>query len=334
VSSKDIQKIEKIKLNLFELKPFEALQKTYQFYKDELSNYFSADGSPKKLFFEEINCPICKASAEVALFQLDNFEYNQCLECKSVYNKTMLKDSVLEAMYSSGIYLQYFKNLVAGSQTLRKEKLERRKVAQLSSFFEKPGKVLDVGCGSGSLLKECQEIGWEVFGVDPSDEAVFAAKNNYNLVIEKTTFEAYQTTNKFDCIVFIGLEHLQDPMGGLKKARKLLNDNGVIFFEVPSADSFIMNHLKKYPLTVSRFIEAGRHYLFFSKKSIEHICLKYDFKLEFIESNGLDLQTLLQSPINDDLTEKIIDFQDTLNDLNLGDHYRVFLRKNESKTNS
>ena len=46
-----------------------------------------------------------------------------------------------------------------------------------------------------------------------------------------------------------------------------------------------------------------------------------------METNGLDIQTILLEEFENEITDKIINIQDTLNDLLLGDHYRVFIRK-------
>lgn len=327
IFNKDISKIDKIKLNLFDLKPKKSLESIYQFYKTQLYKYFNKDNSRIPQYFKQYKCQICNSEAHTHLFSLDNFEYVRCNQCSSVYNLFMLKEEVLEEMYNSGIYLEYFKQLVAPAQKLRKEILERRKVAQVSSFFKAPGKILDVGCGSGSFLKECEQIGWDVYGIDPSKAAIETAKEKYSLNLTEGFFEEHQFNTTFDCIVFIGLEHMQNPMGCLRKASELLNTNGIIFFEVPNADSLFMNHLKKYPFEATRFIESARHYLFFSMNSINFIKDQLGLKLEYIETNGLDLQTILFSDSDQVLTQKNIDLQDTLNDMLLGDHFRVFLRK-------
>lgn len=325
--NKDISRIPKIKLNLFSLKPKDALDSIYQFYKKQLSKYFSEQNTPIPKYFKTYSCQICCDNNHKKLFTLDNFQYVRCNSCNSVYNPEMLKEEVLEEMYNSGIYLEYFKQLVAPSQKLRKETLERRKVAQVSSFFNAPGKILDVGCGSGSFLKECLQVGWEVYGIDPSQAAIQTAKETYGLSLINGFFENHHFTDKFDCIVFIGLEHMQNPMDSLIKASSLLNPNGIIFFEVPNADSLLMKHLEKYQIEATRFIESARHYLFFSRKSIDFITNKIGLQLEFIESNGLDLQTIIFSDLDDITNQKIIDLQDTVNDMLLGDHFRVFLRK-------
>ena len=66
---------------------------------------------------------------------------------------------------------------------------------------------------------------------------------------------------------------------------------------------------------------------FFSKKVITQIAEKFNFKIEYLETNGLDIQTILLEEFENKITDKIINIQDTLNDLLLGDHYRVFIRK-------
>jgi hypothetical protein len=89
----------------------------------------------------------------------------------------------------------------------------------------------------------------------------------------------------------------------------------------------ISKYLEKYDINiVVRFIENARHNIFFSKKWINKIALKYNLNIEYIESNGLDIQTIIMEEFDSKITEKILNIQDVLNDLLLGDHYRVFLR--------
>ena len=86
-------------------------------------------------------------------------------------------------------------------------------------------------------------------------------------------------------------------------------------------------YLKKFNFSPTRYIESGRHNIFFSKKAIKQIVKKNKLKIEYIESNGLDIQTILFEEFTVPTTKKLINMQDILNDLFLGDHYRVILRK-------
>ena len=123
------------------------------------------------------------------------------------------------------------------------------------------------------------------------------------------------------------LEHISDPIATIKKAKELLNNDGMVIFEVPSADCFISEYLKKNNFSPTRYIESGRHNIFFSKKVISQFAEKFNLKIEYLETNGLDIQTILLEEFENETTDKIINIQDTLNDLLLGDHYRVFMRK-------
>jgi len=323
-----INSIDRIRLNLLKLKPAKVLGEVYSFYRKSMEKYFDRNGNPKKDYFEEVNCPVCKSTRHRHKINIDDFEYRQCVLCGSVYNSPRLKDGVLDLMYKSGEYNTYFKKLTVSSQRLRKNVIELRKFKQLSTFFHKPGSLLDVGCGTGSFLKVCQEHGWRVCGVDPSKSAVQVAKDKYGIEIENNYFDSYKAEIKFDCITFWGqLEHLSNPMNALKKAVGLLKKGGLIIFEVPSADSFLMRYLVSNKFSPYRYIENARHLIFFSKLSIERICTVFDLSLSYLESNGLDLQTILPYNFNRKLIEKIISMQQIIDENMLGDHYRVFLKR-------
>jgi 2-polyprenyl-3-methyl-5-hydroxy-6-metoxy-1,4-benzoquinol methylase len=313
---------------LLKLKPREALEDVYRFYKKSMERYFDENGNPNQDYFEEVECPICNSHKYNHKMTLDYFEYRECDRCKSIYNSPRLKGEVLNLMYESGEYKTYFVKLTIPSQSLRKDVIDVRKFKQVSSFFDVPGSILDVGCGSGSFLKVCGENGWKAYGVDPSESAVRIARLKYQIEIEQNYFESYETDKRFECITFWGqLEHLADPMRGLEKAVGLLKNGGVIAFEVPSADCFLMKYLENNKFSPYRYIESARHVIFFSRASIDKICTAFNLELSHIESNGLDLQTILLYDFGDEITAKVMAMQQTIDELMLGDHYRVFLRK-------
>jgi SAM-dependent methyltransferase len=322
----DIGRIERIRLRLFDLKPKDVLQEVYQMYNNYLSEFFDK-GIPRQEYFDLVDCPVCGSSNHTEVLKLDNISYSECDTCHSIYTPHMLKDEILMNMYSSGAYQQYYNKLVLSGQGLRKDTLELRKCRQISSFFKKPGRLLDVACGSGSFLKVCQENGWDVAGVDPSDAAVETARQKYNLEIHKGFFENFESAEKFDCITIIGIEHLQDPMGCLRKAHSLLNEGGIVFYEVPSADCLLLNYVKKFPFEVTRYIESGRHYLFFSRDTMRYIGDEIGFAPLHLETNGLDIDTIIFEDLDEVLTEKLLNLQETVNAMLLGDHYRVIMRK-------
>lgn len=323
-----INSIDRIKINLLELKPRKALEGVHNFYKKNMRKYFNENGNPNKAHFKEVKCPICSGNRYNHKIIIDFFEYRECKCCKSIYNSPRLKAKILDLMYRTGEYTKYFNKLTVSSQTLRKNVIEARKFRQVSSFFHNPGRILDIGCGTGSFIKVCQENSWEVYGVDPSESAARIAKEKYGLKIEKNTFGSFKTEKQFDCITFWGqLEHSPDPMKAIEKAVGLLKEGGIIAFEVPSADSFLMKYLVNNKFSPYRYIENSRHIVFFSRVSIHKICSTFDLTLAYLESNGLDLQTILLHEFDNKIIEKLLSIQQVIDELALGDHYRVFLRR-------
>ena len=322
--------IKKIKLDLFKLKSKKDLESVYHFFKKSTNKWFNNNESPKDEFFHIRKCPLCNGDTSKEAFKIDGFSYHECSHCDSLYTKPHLRDGVLDALYSDGTYQVYQDNLVKKGKEIRKGILEERKFFQIKNFIDKDSvpSLLDIGCGSGTFLDVCKQNGWQVEGVDPSPLASKSVFENYNIEVHQGDFNKIKLNKTFDVVTLWGvLEHMSDPIATIKKVKELLNNDGIFVFEVPSADCFTSEYLKKNNFSPTRYIESGRHNIFFSKKLIGQIAKNLNLKIEYLETNGLDIQTILLKEFENEITEKIMNIQDTLNDLLLGDHYRVFMRK-------
>jgi len=114
------------------------------------------------------------------------------------------------------------------------------KKAELILEYKKNGRILDVGCGDGSLLKFLKESGWQVFGVEPHETSSRYAQEVLGLnVFPGRLDEANYPEESFDVItLFHVLEHLPDPAETLEKSRPLLRKDGFLLVEVPNFESF------------------------------------------------------------------------------------------------
>ena len=322
--------IKKIKLDLFKLKSKKDLNSINEFFKKSTGKWFNDNKSPKDEFFEIKECPLCNNDNSKEAFKIDDFSYNECSYCDSLYTKPHLRDGVIDELYRDGTYQVYQDNLVKKAKKIRKDILEQRKFFQIKNFMNKNSNpsLLDIGCGSGTFLDVCKQNGWQVEGVDPSPFSSKSVLENYNIEVHQGDFNKIKFNKTFDVITLWGvLEHVPNPITTIKKVKKLLKDDGMLVFEVPSADCFISEYLKKNNFSPTRYIESGRHNIFFSKKIIRQISENFNLKIEYLETNGFDIQTILLEEFEEKITDKIMNIQDILNDLLLGDHYRVFLRK-------
>lgn len=135
------------------------------------------------------------------------------------------------------------------------------------SAISKESAILDVGCGTGWLLYKMKILGFSnLLGID----AFLDPKNEISTDgIEIKRGDIFELNNrKFDLIMFHhSLEHMQEPLLSIKKARDLLNDEGAIVVRIPIISSFAFD---TYGVNWVNF-DAPRHLFNFSIESINYL---------------------------------------------------------------
>ncbi len=99
-------------------------------------------------------------------------------------------------------------------------------------------KILDVGCGTGHLAAELTQRGYEVWGVDLSQEMVRYAREHYDPDrfrvgdIERIPFP----DNTFDALMCLGvMEYLSSDEPALREMRRVLKPGGRAVITTPSS---------------------------------------------------------------------------------------------------
>ena len=118
------------------------------------------------------------------------------------------------------------------------------------------GTVLDIGCGSGNMLKILGSIGWEVYGIEIDEKAAVAASKQ-GINVKKGTFELAKDFNQeFDCVVASHvIEHIYDPKYFIETLINSTKINGKIYISYPNPHSLVHRLFGKY----WRGLEAPRH---------------------------------------------------------------------------
>ena len=112
----------------------------------------------------------------------------------------------------------------------------------------------------------------------------------------------------------------------------MLEDDGLLLLEVPSADSVLVKYYEKTSKPVDRIIEGDRHIMIFSLRSFIEMTDKAGFCADEIKSNGLDISTLNRLELNDELTiSQVNKIQQLLDDSMQGDLLRGFFKKTVSQ---
>lgn len=102
------------------------------------------------------------------------------------------------------------------------------------------GRLLDVGCGNGNMLRLAKELGWDVTGLEIDSNAVRVASEDGLNVIQGDYRKLDQFVESFDCIICSHvLEHVHHPLMLLELVEKSLKPNGILLLSLPNAKSHV-----------------------------------------------------------------------------------------------
>ena len=143
-------------------------------------------------------------------------------------------------------------------------------------YRERPGSLLDIGCGSGKLLREEKRLGWDVHGVelDPRSSSHARDVEGFDVVTGNFMDAGYER-GCFDVIVMNHvLEHFLNPLTELGKVRDILRPDGIVAIRLPD-----QSRIEK-ALFGRRWhaYELPRHRFHFDRKSIRRLLLKGGFE--------------------------------------------------------
>jgi SAM-dependent methyltransferase len=117
------------------------------------------------------------------------------------------------------------------------------------------GDLLEIGCGSGALLYDLDEMGFSCKGLEISPAALeiarYVNRNSANVTIWGQDQEEWQY--KFDYVLALEvLEHIEDDLGALHHWASLLKPNGTLIVSVPAhprlwnASDVWAGHFRRY----------------------------------------------------------------------------------------
>jgi 2-polyprenyl-3-methyl-5-hydroxy-6-metoxy-1,4-benzoquinol methylase len=109
----------------------------------------------------------------------------------------------------------------------------------ISSKAQSQAKILDVGCGNGVISRHLGKLGFNVLGIDVSEQTIDRARTlNTMPNVQFEVISAEQLVaqgDTFDAIICSEvLEHLQDPASLLKVLYKSLKPDGLLIVTVPN----------------------------------------------------------------------------------------------------
>ena len=209
-----------------------------------------SESKASSALFSEVRCDFCNSDNtepvqllhDIWLHKPGEFHLVRCKDCGLEYLNPRPGWELLQQHYSNDYYSfmgAIKKRTFRITEVIQNHGLRRR--AKFILKKKKAGKLLDVGCATGSFLYEMQKNpGWQVSGVELVEIAAQAARERYGIdVFTGSLFDAGFADNSWDVVtLFDVLEHTSNPSLHLKEVIRILKPGGWFIIKVPHPVSY------------------------------------------------------------------------------------------------
>lgn len=125
-----------------------------------------------------------------------------------------------------------------GYENTRAERaLQARRLIGTIAGHKPAGRLLDVGAGSGILIEEALNAGFEPEGVEPSS-ALQARAVGLDLPVYRGVLPHSSANGPYDVVTVVDvIEHVDDPVGLMRNVAGVMADDGICLVVTPDVNS-------------------------------------------------------------------------------------------------
>jgi 2-polyprenyl-3-methyl-5-hydroxy-6-metoxy-1,4-benzoquinol methylase len=197
----------------------------------------------------DARCPVCESRGARVRYRITGHRVLQCETCAVVYLWPQLTDPEVRRMFTR-LY-QDGEGSVPELKSYYGFTYDEDPANPLVQLYQKwldaiererrPGRLLDIGCGTGLFLSVARARGWEPYGVDDCREATDHARAHFDLDVWDGQFTDFAADGRrFDAITMWDvIEHSRAPVAVLRAARGVLAEGGVIGISTPNQRSIL-----------------------------------------------------------------------------------------------
>ncbi|MDX9727670.1 MAG: class I SAM-dependent methyltransferase [Bacteroidales bacterium] len=242
-------------------------------------------------------CPVCQATSTADLYRAKDhlvsgreFLIRQCAACGMAWTVEPPAEEEAGKYYVSDEYISHTdirQSLADRLYHLARRFMLKRKGNLMDSAVRKStGVMLDIGSGTGYFAAFMQKRGWQVTGIELSEQARSYSVKRFGIKAIGPQQVRDLPSAHADCITFWHvLEHLYDPAGWLGEVRRILKDDGRCIIALPN---FASPDAKWFGKRWAA-LDVPRHLWHFTPDAFRQFAAKQGFVCERTSALPLDL---------------------------------------------
>lgn len=259
-------------------------------------------------------CLVCGSDASRVRYQITRFEILTCCACDQVYLWPLPSEEEIREMFSR-LYTTgegSVAELKSYYEFCYRDEPSNPLVQLYESWLDalervrRPGRLLDIGCGTGLFLAVARRRGWTPFGIDDCAEATQYAREHFGLDVWVGEFSDFPAEGRrFDAITMWDIiEHSRAPVDLLRAARRCLAPAGSVGISTPNQRSILdVGAGAIYRLTgggitapLEKFY-VEQHFLYFTPATLERALARAGLEISSSWKELTDLRRLTLSPL-------------------------------------
>jgi len=229
-------------------------------------------------------CPICGNDEKYFLYRqkfyskeislMKSYDVVCCKVCGFAFADNIPSQEVFDKYYADMSKYEY--NHQEGDSYLGNNLYYKKIYNFISEHIkDKDVEILDVGASTGGLLSIFKENGYKrLTGIDPSETCSKFSYDKYGINTIATDLSSFDSDIKYDVVILSAvMEHVVDFSGFIGKINEMLNDDGVVFVEVPDLQRFSEYMSGSVPF--QQF--STEHVNYFTRITLKNLMCKYNF---------------------------------------------------------